>query len=88
MAEMTELKDPVTEAAPKEKMVKIKLPLTRAEKEDVFVGVNGRTYLIQRGKEVSVPASVAEVLQHSEEVLMQAMEYMEQANNLTKEDQK
>ena len=28
----------------KEKLVKIKLPLTRSDKEDVFVGVNGRTW--------------------------------------------
>ena len=29
----------------KEKMVRIKLPLTRRQKEDVFVGINGRTSL-------------------------------------------
>lgn len=34
-------------------------------KGDVFVGVNGRNYLIRRGEEVEVPAEVAEVLEHS-----------------------
>ena len=57
-----------------EKKVKIKLPLTRSERDDVFVGVNGKTWLIKRGVEVEVPASVVEVLQHREEMLQIAME--------------
>lgn len=63
----------------KTKMVKIKLPLTRNEKEDVYVAVNGKSYLIKRGETVEVPASVAEVLQHKEEMLAQAMEFEAQA---------
>ena len=31
----------------------------------VFVGVNGDSYLIQRGMDVKVPTAVAEVLEHS-----------------------
>ena len=27
--------------------VKIRIPLTKTEKDDVFVGVNGKTYLIK-----------------------------------------
>lgn len=61
--------------APKEKYVRIRLPLTREQKEDVYVGLNGVGYLIQRGKEVDVPAGVAEILQRSEEMLAQALEY-------------
>jgi exosome complex RNA-binding protein Rrp4 len=63
----------------KEKTVKIRLPLTRTEKNDVLVGVNGRTWLIKRGEEVEVPECVAEVLQHKEEMLSQAMAFEEQA---------
>ena len=63
----------------KPKMVKIKIPLTRTETEDVYVGVNGKTYLIKRGVEMEVPASVAEVLQHKEEMLAKAMEFEAQA---------
>ena len=37
-------------------------------KAPVFVGVNGETYLIQRGVDVEVPKAVAEVLRHSEEM--------------------
>lgn len=31
----------------------------------MFVGVNGDSYLIQRGMDVKVPKAVAEVLEHS-----------------------
>ncbi|MBP3468257.1 MAG: hypothetical protein J6K26_01920, partial [Lachnospiraceae bacterium] len=52
----------------KEKTVKIKLPRMRKEDGDVFVSVNERTWLIQRGVEVEVPECVAEVLKHQEEM--------------------
>ena len=61
------------------KKVKIKLPLTRTEKDDVYVAVNGKSYLIKRGETVEVPDYVAEVLQHKEEMLAVAMEYEAQA---------
>lgn len=61
------------------KMVKIKIPLTRTEKDDVYVAVNFKTYLIKRGVEVEVPESVAEVLQHRDEMLAKAMEFEAQA---------
>ena len=55
------------------KMVKIKIPRTRADEEDVFVSVNMETFLIKRGVEVEVPDYVAEVLQHQEEMLEKIM---------------
>ena len=57
----------------------IRLPLTRTEKEDVFVGINGKTYLIRRGEEVAVPANVAAVLQRREKALAAALEFEAQA---------
>lgn len=63
-----------------EKKVKIKLPLTRTEKDDVYVGVNGNTYQIKRGETVEVPESVAEVLQHKDDMLAEAMEFEAQAS--------
>lgn len=59
------------EAAPK--MVKIRIPRTKADQEDVFVSVNLHTYLIKRGVEVEVPDFVAEVLRHQEEMLEEIM---------------
>ena len=66
-----------TNKAPK--MVKIKLPKTRTEKDDVYVAVNGRSYLIKRGEYVEVPAAVAEVLENREKMLNEAMEFEAQA---------
>ena len=61
------------------KKVKIKIPLTRTDKNDVYVCLNGVGYLIKRGEEVEVPKGVAEILQHKEEMLAVAMEYESQA---------
>lgn len=60
--------------------VKIKLPLTRNEKDDVYVCVNGKSYQIKRGETVEVPDYVAEVLQHREDMLAEAMEFEAQAS--------
>ena len=58
---------------PKQKMVTIRIPRTRADEEDVFVSVNQSTYAIRRGVEVEVPDFVAEVLRHQEEMLESIM---------------
>ena len=55
------------------KMVKIRIPRTKADQEDVFVSVNMETFLIKRGVEVEVPDYVAEVLKHQEEMLEKIM---------------
>lgn len=48
---------------------------------DVFVGLNGKSYQIQRGVDVEVPAGVAEILKHSEEQDALAASHMEQLAN-------
>ena len=58
-----------------EKTVKIRLPKERREQEDVFVGINGRTWLIKRGIEVEVPVCVAEVLENREIMLEKIMAF-------------
>ena len=58
-----------------EEKVKIRLPLNREDNSDVFVAVNGRTWLIKRGVEVEVPPCVVEVLRHQEEALAKAYDY-------------
>lgn len=67
---MATKKEPV-----KEGYVRIRLPLTRDQKDDVYVGLNGVGYLIKRGQEVDVPAGVAEIIERSEEMLAEALEY-------------
>ena len=65
--------------APKEKMVKIRIPRTSAKQEDIPVWVNERSWMIQRGVEVEAPECVAEVLRHQEEMLESIMMF-EEAN--------
>lgn len=68
---------PIVREQPAEKMVKVRIPRTSKNQEDVFVSVNMKTYLIKRGVEVEVPESVAEVLRHQEEALEAIMEFEE-----------
>jgi hypothetical protein len=62
------------------KMVKIKLPLTKTERDGKYCAVNGRSYLIKRGETVEVPDYVAEVLQHEEEMLSIGMAFEAEAS--------
>lgn len=59
----------------KEGYVKIRIPVSRENKNDVYVGLNGVGYLIKRGQEVEVPEGVFEILQRQEEMLEEAMAY-------------
>ena len=62
----------------KEKRVKIRLPRARDGEEDhELVGVNGVLYQIKKGVTVEVPASVAEVLAHRDEMLDAGDAYMD-----------
>ena len=50
----------------KQEMVKVKLFRDNGKyKDDVYVSVNGKRYIVPRGVEVEVPAGVAEVLETS-----------------------
>jgi hypothetical protein len=64
-------------AEQKEKTVKVKIPRTRKDQEDVFVSVNMKTWMIKRGEEVEVPECVAEVLRNQEKMLEEIMEFEE-----------
>ena len=63
------------------KMVKIRIPRTKADQEDVFVSVNMYTCIIKRGVEVEVPDFVAEVLRHQEEMLEEIMLFEDAVHN-------
>lgn len=66
------------------KMVKIRIPRTKADQEDVFASVNNYTCIIKRGVDVEVPDYVAEVLRHQEEMLEQIMLYEDAVQNKNK----
>lgn len=51
-----------------EETYKIMLPLTKELQDDVFVGINGKTYQIKRGVEVEVNRAVYEVLVNSQKM--------------------
>ena len=63
----------------KVKTVTIKLPVSRTEKDDVYVSVNGKRYQIKRGVYVEVPWNVAKVLERSEKMTSLAIVYEQKA---------
>ena len=65
----------------KYKMVKVRIPRTKKDEEDVFVSVNHYTCIIKRGVEVEVPDFVAEVLRHQEEMLEKIMDFEDAVQN-------
>lgn len=68
-----------------EEKVKIKLFKDNDKyKDPVFVGVNGKGYLIERGVTVEVPMSVKEVLDNSAAQDQRASEFMESAQEEAK----
>ena len=63
----------------KEKMVKILLPRGRKNEENfVIVSVNGRSWKIMRGVEVSVPDYVEEVLENGRMMAEAARRYVDE----------
>ena len=66
------------------KMVKVRIPRTKKDEEDVFVSVNMYTCIVKRGVEVEVPDFVAEVLRHQEEMLEEIMLFEDAAQNKNK----
>lgn len=72
----TMVKDPWTE------MVDIKLPkATNGDSNYIIASVNGRVFQVQRGVKVSVPAPIAEVIEHSFEAEEAADLYLEGKTN-------
>lgn len=59
------------------KKVRVNIPRLRKEEKDVYVCVNGKSILIQRGKDVEIDEKFAEVLKHSQKSDLIAMEYIE-----------
>lgn len=73
----------VKEEQQKEERVSFKIPMGSTDKDrsDVFVAVNGKSYLIKRGIINNLPKSVVEVLENAEEQMMYAIEYQDSVKN-------
>ena len=70
-------------ATKKEEMVKVTLFWDGDRyKAPLFVGVNGKSYLIERGKEVEIPRSVYEVIMNSNDQTRVTEEVMEKAKQV------
>lgn len=59
MAEAKNIKDPM------KNMVYVMVPKESGEDPTLFVGLNGRSWLIPRGKRVEVPEPVANIINES-----------------------
>lgn len=67
-------------AKTEQKMVKIRLFKDNGNyKDDVYVGYNGRGYMVKRGVEVEVPEAVANILAYSQEQDAHTMQVMDAA---------
>ena len=75
MAETKTTKSKKSKLFPNEPTVVVNIPVTRFEKDDVWVAVNGKSMQIKRGVDVEVPKCIAEALEHSQNMLVEAMEY-------------
>lgn len=74
---------------PTEERVTIRLFKDNAKyKDDVFVAVNGRSFLIQRGVDIEVPRCVAQVLEDSMEQDAKTAELMEREAGYFMEESK
>ena len=68
--------------AVKEKLVKIKLPRApKGEDNFLMVTLNGKGYRIQRGVEVEVPETIAEIVEKHLEARDRADDYIESIRN-------
>ena len=57
-------------------------------KDDIVVGLNGKTYVIQRGKDVMIPRNVREIIYQSMEQDEKTAELIEREENRFLADQK
>jgi hypothetical protein len=69
---------PIAAAQAAEETVCIKVAIDPLHPKDreLFVALNGQTFLIKRGEAVDVPAGVAEIIEHAEAQKAAALEYI------------
>lgn len=67
------------------KKVVVNVPRLRKEEADLFLSVNGKNIVIQRGKDVEIPEEFAEVLKHSQRADDIAIRYIMDLETESKE---
>ena len=83
----TTTKSKMSKLFPNEPLVKIKLPITRTEKDDVWAAVNGKSIQIKRGVEVEIPRCFVEVIELSEKMLLKSIEVQENLSSKASADE-
>ncbi len=75
--------DIAVELSKKDEMVRFRIAKGSSDKErgPVFVGINGKSYLIQRGITVEMPRAVVEVLENASDQMDYALSYQEMNEN-------
>jgi hypothetical protein len=71
-----------------EEKVPYTIPFDRNDSSDVFVAVNGKSYLIQREVEVMLPRNVVEVLENSRRAEYEAYKRRRQLSDEYENDAK
>lgn len=59
------------------KMVTVRFPMGKNDKDDIYVAVNGRSFLIKRGVEVTIPEYVLKILENQEKDIAESQENRE-----------
>ena len=62
----------------KERLVRIMIPKVKGDDSDEYIGINGRLFVLQRGKPIDVPWSVYRQLQHKYKMEEEAEFYKSQ----------
>lgn len=79
-----------TKTTKKSGRVTVRLPRLKGHnaRQEEFYSVNGKNYIIQRGKNVEVPEEVAEVIRNNEQAEEYAMEYIDNIMEAAAEKEK
>ena len=76
--------------ATKSKRVTVTLPRLHGQNaiQEEFFSVNGKNYIIERGKEVEIPEEVAEVIRNANKAEEYAMDYVDDLNKAKRDKEK
>lgn len=79
-----------TDNATKSKRVTVTLPRLLGQNaiQEEFFSVNGKNYIIERGKEVEIPEEVAEVIRNAHKATEYAMDYVDSLDKNKREKEK
>lgn len=69
------------EVNPAEELVEISIPRKDVNDKSMFVGVNGRTWLLQKGVRIKIPRYVYDVIRTMEDMQEKNYEFISKTSN-------